>query len=126
VSILASIVRDLPRPITELKPGLPRDGGKILRKALAKNPDRPHQTAADLRNDLDLLREDVTSGDLGTAGVTSRPPSRRHFAIAVVMTAAAIAVGAVWWAGTRVTNSTSVTSVATFRQQLTVLPGLEV
>jgi Tol biopolymer transport system component len=125
VSILASIVRDLPRPITEHKPDLTGDGARILRKALAKNPDRRYQTAADLRNDLDLLREDVTSGDLGSAGVTPRPPSRRRLAIAVVMTAAVFAVGAVWRAGTRVTNSTSVTSVATFRQ-LTVLPGLEV
>ena len=56
LSILSSILRDTPRSITDINPALPRDLGCIIRRALAKDPDRRYQSAKDLRNDLEGLK----------------------------------------------------------------------
>jgi serine/threonine protein kinase len=64
VSVLASILKDAPKRITELRPGLPRDLERIVRRALAKDPEQRFQTAKDLRNDLQTLKDDFTSGEL--------------------------------------------------------------
>jgi serine/threonine protein kinase len=64
LSILTSILRDTPRPVTELNPALPRDLGRIIRRALAKDPERRYQSAKDLRNDLEDLKASLDSGEL--------------------------------------------------------------
>ena len=64
ISIISSIVKDTPRPITELNPSLPRDLGRIVRRALAKDPERRYQSAKDLRNDLEELKASIDSGEL--------------------------------------------------------------
>ena len=67
ISIISAIVKDTPKPVTEVNPALPRDLGRIARRALAKDPERRYQTAKDLRNDLDDLRASLESGDFLTA-----------------------------------------------------------
>ena len=62
--IISSIVKDTPRPITELNPSLPRDLERIVRHALAKDPERRYQSAKDLRNELDELKASIDSGEL--------------------------------------------------------------
>jgi serine/threonine protein kinase/Flp pilus assembly protein TadD len=58
VSITSSILRDTPPSITDLKAALPRELGRIIRRALTKDAERRYQTAKDLRNELeDLKRE---------------------------------------------------------------------
>ena len=64
ISIISSIVKDTPKPITELNPSLPRDLGRIVRRALAKDPERRYQNAKDLRNDLEELKASIDSGEL--------------------------------------------------------------
>ena len=56
ISIISSIVKDTPKPVTELNPSLPRDLGRIIRHALVKDPERRYQSAKDLRNDLEDLQ----------------------------------------------------------------------
>src|SRR6516225_2296268 len=51
VSVISSIVKDTPRSVTEINPALPRDAGRIIRRALAKDLEHRYQTAKDLRND---------------------------------------------------------------------------
>ncbi len=49
MSIISSILKDTPKPITDLNPGLPRDLGRIIRRALAKTSiggTRPPKTCA--------------------------------------------------------------------------------
>jgi Tol biopolymer transport system component len=41
---------------------LPRHAGRILRRCLAKDPDRRYQTALDLRNELEELKAEIDSG----------------------------------------------------------------
>jgi Tol biopolymer transport system component len=94
LSILSSILKDTPKPITDLNPGLPRELGRIIRRALAKDLDRRYQTAKDLRNDLEDLKASIDSGELPTPGV-GRPVERRRgpaIVAAAVLAAAAVAV----------------------------------
>ena len=56
VSVLASILRDVPRPLDELNPRLPREFTRMVRRCLAKDPDERYQSAKDLRLDLEELR----------------------------------------------------------------------
>jgi serine/threonine protein kinase len=62
ISIISSIVKDTPRSVTEINPALPRELARIIRRALSKDLDRRYQTAKDLRNDLDELKEALDSG----------------------------------------------------------------
>jgi eukaryotic-like serine/threonine-protein kinase len=57
--LLSSILRDEPESVTALRPELPRQLGRILRHCLAKDPARRFQTAQDLRNQLEELREEM-------------------------------------------------------------------
>jgi len=69
ISILSSIVRDAPRPLSEVVPVQPRGLWRIVRRALAKDVEARYQSAKDLRNDLRELKHDLESGDLGSATV---------------------------------------------------------
>ncbi len=72
ISIISSIVKDTPRAVTDLKPSLPRDLGRIVRRTLAKDPERRYQSAKDLRNDLEELKASIDSGELiAPSGVTA-------------------------------------------------------
>ena len=77
MSTIGAILKDEPDSIIELKPSLPRHIGRILRRCLAKSPDRRYQTALDLRNELEDLKHEVASGEheltVGTG--TARPGS---------------------------------------------------
>ena len=62
VSVISSIIKDTPSSITDLNPSLPVGLAKIIRRALAKDPSRRYQTATDLRNELEELKQEVDSG----------------------------------------------------------------
>ena len=113
MSTLTSIIRDTPRPVSELKQELPSDFARIVRRCLAKDPEDRYQTAKDLRNDLRGLREDLGSGErasvasspsvsaarpVSSAGVSelAKPPSRR-WAIAAVAAVAILAAAVAAW-----------------------------
>ena len=105
ISIISSIIKDTPRPITDVNPSLPRDLGRIVRRALAKDPERRYQSAKDLRNDLEELKASVDSGELVAApGTTAaigssarRAITRSRGALLVaVATVASLAITAAW------------------------------
>lgn len=58
LSTLTAIMRDTPKPVTELNPAIPKERGRVIRRAMAKDPDRRQQTGKDLRNELDEMRVD--------------------------------------------------------------------
>ena len=80
ISILGSILKEDPPPVTELDPSLPRHFGRILLRCLAKDPDRRYQTTLDLRNELEELKKEIDSGvhSARPAGLQARKkgPSR--------------------------------------------------
>jgi Tol biopolymer transport system component len=73
VSVLSSILRDVPRPVAELNPRLPREFARIVRRCLAKDPDERYQSAKDLRLDLEELRQDSASGDSSGGAAAMQP-----------------------------------------------------
>ena len=91
VSTLSSILRDTPRTLTDVNPELPRDLAIIVRRCLAKDPDRRYQSAKDLRNELEELQQALDSGELSAPPARHRP-ERHWWPVAAV--AALVAIGA--------------------------------
>ncbi|HYS04633.1 MAG TPA: protein kinase [Candidatus Dormibacteraeota bacterium] len=102
--VSSSILRDTPRPIVELRRGLPDLLGRIVRRCLEKDPRRRHQSALDVRNELEELREtaDVAGPTGGAsrqepspAGGDARAGGRRasSYVVAGVAALAVIAIG---------------------------------
>jgi Tol biopolymer transport system component len=77
VDTLHKIIHTEPEPIRTIKPDLPAELARIVRKALAKDPDERYQTMKDLAIDLrELLREIDTNPSATTAAVSPRRRSR--------------------------------------------------
>ena len=102
ISIISSIIKDTPKSVTELKPALPRDLGRIVRRALVKDPSRRYQTAADFRNDLEELKASLDSGELGANQTRDTAasrfdgrgrPARQRRALAIAAGVAVLAIG---------------------------------
>ena len=74
-SLLSSIIKDTPSSVTEVNPDIPRELGKIIRRCLAKDPERRYQSAKDIRNELEELKQEVESGK---AVVGAVPPPTKH------------------------------------------------
>ncbi len=127
VSLLTSILRDEPVPVTERNQRLPRYLGRIVKRCLQKEPSRRYQSALDLRNDLVELREELSSGELA-APETSVAPTRgtaARFAFAIAVSILVIA--GVWWLVRRAGESSTGAASATYEvRRLTVRgsPGM--
>jgi serine/threonine protein kinase len=63
-STIASILREDPKPISQVSEGLPRDAEKIVRRCLRKDPVQRFQHMDDLKVALDELKEESDSGEL--------------------------------------------------------------
>jgi serine/threonine protein kinase len=99
MSTIGSILKDEPTPVTELNRSLPRHVGRIVRRCLAKDPDRRYQTALDLRNELEVLKAEIDSGELAAEPGRVTPRPRRSLrwlgiasAVAGVVIIAAVAI----------------------------------
>jgi len=58
-STLSAILRDTPRSVADVRRELPSHLNRIIQRCLVKDPDRRYQTALDLRNELELLWEEL-------------------------------------------------------------------
>jgi serine/threonine protein kinase len=103
ISLITAILRDAPPAVTDLKPGLPIEFARIVRRCLQKDPERRYQTALDLRNALDELKQESDSvAQPLPSSVTLAPESRgRRLAVpiagVVLLAVAATSIG-VWLA----------------------------
>jgi eukaryotic-like serine/threonine-protein kinase len=77
VSMLSSILRDTPVAITEVNPAVPRELWHIVRRCLAKDPEKRLQSAKDLRNELEEVRHAIDSGELAPPPPMSRGQGAR-------------------------------------------------
>jgi eukaryotic-like serine/threonine-protein kinase len=94
LEIATAVVRDTPRPLSEVAPDAPRDLERIVTRCLRKDPDRRFQTAADLKVAIEELREEVESGPQPAGGSMAR---RRSTRVLAGMTAIVLAALALWW-----------------------------
>jgi serine/threonine protein kinase/predicted Zn-dependent protease len=83
ISVISSVLRDTPRAITELEPLAPLALAEVVRRCLAKDPALRYQSAAELRDDLDRLRQQVETRatPTGTSIAAPATPARRSVAV---------------------------------------------
>ena len=72
-AIMSATIKDVAPSVAELRPDVPRDVSRIVRRCLTKDLGRRFQSAADLRNDFEDLKEALGSGELHEAQPERRP-----------------------------------------------------
>ena len=72
LSVLSSILKDTPRPVSELRDDVPRPLARMIQRALEKRPEDRYQSASDLRRDLEDLKRDLDTGELLMATTAGR------------------------------------------------------
>ena len=72
LSVLASILKDVPRSVSELRSDIPRPLARMIQRALEKRPEDRYQSTVDLRRDLEDLKHDVDTGELRVAAKGAR------------------------------------------------------
>jgi len=98
MSVISSILKDVPRAPAEVNPAVPRDLDRVIRRCLAKDCERRYQSAADLRNDLEELQQQVDSGEIFNVpppAAARKAPWR--LALAVLGVLGLIAGSVVFW-----------------------------
>jgi Tol biopolymer transport system component len=95
-STLAKILETEPRLVTEVRPDLPPDLGRIVHRCLEKSPADRFQDTRELAIALRALLEDVSSGGIRRLQPAPRASSKRLAigAAAIVLLAAAVGAGA--------------------------------
>jgi Tol biopolymer transport system component len=93
VSVISSILKDSPRPISDVNQNVPRDLNRIVRRCLMKDPEQRYQSAKDIRNDLQEVAQALASGEIAAPAAVGAPSAnRRSFAWMAVGAAALMAV----------------------------------
>jgi Tol biopolymer transport system component len=122
VATLAAIVRDSPMPIAKVNPRIPNELARIVRRAMAKDPDRRQQSAKDLRNELDELRRELEAGELTPAAAVAPRRPAAAWILATVGVVAALAAVSLWmWRDAPVAPSIRLSNP----RQLTFTSGVE-
>ena len=101
LSVLSSILKDTPRPASELRDDIPKPLARMIQRALEKRPEDRYQSASDLRRDLEDLKRDVDSGELVLGTTSGRPrlvvaasAGRRRWALPVAVGGALVVLAA--------------------------------
>ena len=94
--ILSSIIKDTPDSTSELNPAVPRDLAKLVRRCLAKDPNRRLQSAVDVRNELEETKQEVDSGE---AVLTTAPSPRTAvpWTNLLLLAGAAVGIATIVW-----------------------------
>ena len=61
--VVSAILRDTPTPLRELRPDLPGDLARVIRRCLEKQVDQRMQTARDVYNELQDIREGIRTDE---------------------------------------------------------------
>ncbi|HUF22797.1 MAG TPA: protein kinase, partial [Vicinamibacterales bacterium] len=124
MSVLSAVIKDTPVSASNLNPALPPAFSRVIKTCLQKDPERRFQSAKDLRNELQTLKEELDSGELdrppALATAAARP--RWHVAAGAAAVLGAIAVAATFWPRGAGSGQPAMTLQHT---QLTSAPGIE-
>ena len=60
--LVSAILRDRPPSVTEIRAELPHHLGRVLQRCMEKDPEKRFQTAKDVKNELEGLKLEVSSG----------------------------------------------------------------
>jgi len=78
LSTLAAILREEPTSAAQIRTDLPRDLARVIARCLRKDPARRYQNAADLKLELEELREESDSGKLTATAPAGKPVTTRR------------------------------------------------
>ncbi|MBD3869414.1 MAG: protein kinase [Acidobacteria bacterium] len=127
ISTLSSILKDSPPSLTDLKTELPTHLDRVVKRCLAKDPERRYQSAKELRNELEQLKDEIVSQEL--SGVRDAVPAGGSKktgwilgAVAVLAIAAVLVfLGPRWFSGGG-ESSTAANVTTDERKMIVVLP----
>jgi Tol biopolymer transport system component/tRNA A-37 threonylcarbamoyl transferase component Bud32 len=100
MSTLSAVLRDDPKPVTEIRADAPAELARIIARCLRKDPARRFQHMDDLKVALAELKEESESGKLVTVPAVSAHSGRSgraYFIGASIACALALGVLAVWY-----------------------------
>jgi serine/threonine protein kinase/Tol biopolymer transport system component len=98
LSILSAILRDEPKPATEIIQGLPRELDRIVQRCLRKDLSRRYQHAGDLKIDLQQVKDDLASGASALSIERPAAHTRGWPWLAAAAACLAISLGVASWA----------------------------
>ncbi len=98
---LAAVIKEQPKPVSEVAPEAPRDLEKLISRCLQKQPDRRWQSMADLRVALSELREESESGARQAAISPAQRRSRWRWAALALLTLVIAGAWLLWRYGAR-------------------------
>lgn len=83
MSVISAILRDTPPPLTRFNPLAPIELAEIVRRCLSKEPSQRYQSARELRDDLDALRQrfEPKTRSSAIANDTTAVATRRSVAV---------------------------------------------
>jgi serine/threonine-protein kinase len=101
VSTLSAILRDDPKPIDQIVPGVPAELDRIVHRAMRKDPAQRWQSMKEMRTELVALKQRADSAVLSRAALAAAPNKKPLKALALaaagVLLLAAAAGGGWWW-----------------------------
>jgi len=96
MSTISAILRDDPKPASEFRNDIPAQFARVITRCLRKDPARRFQHMADLKVELEDLKEESDSGKLGGAVPAAKPSKgRRPKTMLWIGAAAAVVIAAV-------------------------------
>ncbi len=126
VDVMSAIVRDTPPVPSDVNRAVPLELDRAIRRCLAKDPDRRYQSATDLRNDLEDLLQQVSSG--AAPVVRHAGGLSRHRSVLAAAILGLIVLGsagaAIYWRTTRSSGTGPAPTHFEFTQ-LTTQAGVE-
>ncbi|HVN78034.1 MAG TPA: protein kinase [Terriglobia bacterium] len=92
ISTLGAILKQEPKPVSELSPDMPHDLEKVINRCLRKDPGRRFQDMEDLKVALEELKEESDSGKLAMTATTGPSTRRTWYWAGAMLTVVALAV----------------------------------
>jgi len=96
-STLAALLKDDPRPASQITPDLPKELERVIRRCLHKDLGRRYQHMDDVKIALEELKEESDSGKLVAVQAPASPRKRRLVWPALAVVAVAVLAAAGWW-----------------------------
>jgi serine/threonine protein kinase/Tol biopolymer transport system component len=99
VSTIAAILREEPKPLSQVVEGLPREVERIVKRCLRKDPAHRFQHMDDLKVALEELKEESDSGELATTPTAEKkrfPLTALAAIVVATVVTIAVAVLAYW------------------------------
>jgi len=95
-AVLYAIMHEEPRPVRKLRPGFPVELAQIIRRALAKDPDKRFSSARQMADALLDLKTRLTAGSYTTAQRLTFRRSRKRLMLAAGTISIAVLAVAIW------------------------------